>query len=256
MATKNTQTVELLPIELETVSITIVGTTPLIVHAWSEKAKRMMLDKQTGKATKAKHEVKVPVNDFMNSLYWLTEKPEDGKTDEDAEHNFNAAIESGAKFGFPVSGIKQSAIVGAGRGGLDVKMTELRGAFFIKGATDASTMDVAEIVGAAPTMREDMVKVGGNGDPSHPAFTHKIVYDYRTLTQIFQQAGFDVELLEWCDENGCFHYKYWNEADGRIGRSLRFDTRNKDGTLGMVSIILDAKKTGCKKEYFTMCRGT
>jgi predicted SAM-dependent methyltransferase len=32
--------------------------------------------------------------------------------------------------------------------------------------------------------------------------------------------------------------------DGRTGRSLRFDTRNKDGTLGMVSIVLDAKKTG------------
>lgn len=94
---------------------------------------------------------------------------------------------------------------------------------------------------------QNMVKVGGNGDPNHPAFTHKIVYDYRTFAQVFKQAGFEVELLEWCDENGDFHYKYWNEEDGRIGRSLRFDTRNKDGKLGMVSIILDAKKTGCKK---------
>ena len=98
---------------------------------------------------------------------------------------------------------------------------------------------------------QNLVKVGGNGDPNHPAFTHKIVYDYLTLAQVFTQAGFEVELLEWCDENGCFHYKYWNEADGRIGRSLRFDTRNNNGTLGMVSIILDAKKPGCRKEYFT-----
>ncbi|MBE6665721.1 MAG: hypothetical protein E7603_05825 [Ruminococcaceae bacterium] len=37
-------------------------------------------------------------------------------------------------------------------------------------------------------------------------------------------------------------HKYWNEFDGKIGRSLRFDTRNKDGKLGMVSIIIDAKK--------------
>lgn len=36
--------------------------------------------------------------------------------------------------------------------------------------------------------------------------------------------------------------KYWNELDGKIGRSLRFDTRNQDGKLGMVSIIIDAKK--------------
>lgn len=91
---------------------------------------------------------------------------------------------------------------------------------------------------------QDMVQVGGNGDPNHPAFTHKIVYDYHTLQQVFEQAGFEVELLEWCDENGSFHYKYWNESDGKIGRSLRFDTRNQNGTLGMVSIILDAKKSG------------
>ena len=89
---------------------------------------------------------------------------------------------------------------------------------------------------------QNMVKVGGNGDPNHPSFTHKIVYDYKTFAQVFETAGFEVELLEWCDENGQFHYKYWNEADGRIGRSLRFDTRNHDGHLGMVSIILDAKK--------------
>lgn len=89
---------------------------------------------------------------------------------------------------------------------------------------------------------QNIVKVGGNGDPNHPAFTHKIVYDYKTLVKVFEQAGFCVELLEWCDENGTFHYKYWNETDGKIGRSFRFDTRNSDTQLGMVSIIIDAKK--------------
>lgn len=96
---------------------------------------------------------------------------------------------------------------------------------------------------------QDMVKVGGNGDPHHPAFSHKIVYEYKTFMQIFTQAGFEVDLLEWCDELGDFHYKYWNEDDGRIGRSLRFDTRNGGGKLGMVSIILDAKKPGCITSY-------
>ncbi|MBQ2823130.1 MAG: hypothetical protein IJF18_00950 [Oscillospiraceae bacterium] len=91
---------------------------------------------------------------------------------------------------------------------------------------------------------QNMVKVGGNGDQNHPAFTHKIVYDYQTLCFVFKQAGFEVELLEYCDENGDFHYKYWNEADGKIGRSLRYDTRNSLEKLGMVSIIIDAKKVG------------
>lgn len=91
---------------------------------------------------------------------------------------------------------------------------------------------------------QNMVKVGGNGDPSHPAFTHKALYDYRMLIDVFESVGFEVELLEWCDEDGNFHYKYWSEADGKIGRSLRFDTRNSEGKLGMVSIIIDAKKVG------------
>lgn len=97
---------------------------------------------------------------------------------------------------------------------------------------------------------QNIVKIGGNGNPEHPAFTHKIVYDYKTLSKVFQQAGFEVELLEWCDENGIFHYKHWNEADGKIGRSLRFDTRNTENRLGMVSLIIDAKKIKTIKQDF------
>ena len=89
---------------------------------------------------------------------------------------------------------------------------------------------------------QNMVKIGGNGDPTHPAYTHKIVYDYLSLTEVFERAGFVVDLLEYCDSTGAFHYKYWNEADGRIGRSFRFDTRNSVDHLGMVSVIIDAKK--------------
>ena len=161
MAVKKTSTVTINAPEFEVVEFKIVGDTPLIVHAWDEKAKRMMLEKQMGKAGKTKHEIKVPTNDFINSLYWLTEKPQNGIDDADAQANFDAAIAAGAKFGFSLGGIKQSFITGAARGGLDVKMTELRGAFFLEGATDASDFDFAEIVGPAPVMREDMVKVGG-----------------------------------------------------------------------------------------------
>ncbi|CEN78271.1 hypothetical protein [Paraclostridium sordellii] len=88
----------------------------------------------------------------------------------------------------------------------------------------------------------NMVKVGGPGPVDHPAYTHKIVYDYLSFVEVFKEAGFEVELLEYCDEEGVFHYKYWNEEDGKIGRSFRFDTRNSLEKLGMVSIIIDAKK--------------
>jgi predicted SAM-dependent methyltransferase len=89
---------------------------------------------------------------------------------------------------------------------------------------------------------QNMVQVGGPGPVDHPAATHKIVYDYKMLKSVFESAGFEVTLLEYCDENGDFHYAYWNESDGRIGRSFRYDTRNSLENLGMVSIIIDARK--------------
>lgn len=160
MAKKETN-IEIRPLELETISFSIVGTSPLIVHNWDEKAKKEMLDKQRGKKVTSKHSIKIPMNDFMASLYWLTEKPEPGETDEEAEQIWTDAVESGARFGFPVTGIKQSIITGSYRAGLDVKMTELKGTFFLSGATEGSTTDVAEIISTGPHIREDMVRVGG-----------------------------------------------------------------------------------------------
>lgn len=89
---------------------------------------------------------------------------------------------------------------------------------------------------------QQTVQVGGPGPADHPAASHKIVYDYRTLQAVFEDAGFEVTLLEYCDERGDFHYSYWNPDDGRIGRSYRFDSRNGTDRLGMVSIIIDARK--------------
>lgn len=45
MATKN-ETIIIPAINIKRATITIVGDSPLIVHKWSEKAKKEMLDKQ------------------------------------------------------------------------------------------------------------------------------------------------------------------------------------------------------------------
>jgi predicted SAM-dependent methyltransferase len=88
------------------------------------------------------------------------------------------------------------------------------------------------------------VAVNGPG----PAADHKVVYDYRLLSEVFASAGFEVRLLEWWDENGQFHWTDWEAEDGFIYRSRRFDARNQhfDGTdtrkLGFTSLILDAVK--------------
>lgn len=216
MATaKKTTDITITPINIEAVDITIKGTTPLIIHAWSEKAKQMMLNKQRGKKVGAKHDIKIPVNDFIESMYWLTEQPELGKDDEEAETNYEAAIVAGAKFGFPVTGIKQSIITGAYRGGLDVKQTELRGTFFIEGATDVSTTDIAEIVGSEPVMREDMVRVGGmsksadiryRGEfkewkiPLRLTYHANGKYSLEQILNMVNYGGFYVGIGEWRPE--------------------------------------------------------
>lgn len=89
---------------------------------------------------------------------------------------------------------------------------------------------------------QTLVQVGGPGPTDHPAADHKIVYSYRLFSSIFIAAGFEVDLLEYCDESGRFHYHQWSFEKGKIYRSLLSDHRNKDGKLGFVSLILDAKK--------------
>lgn len=160
MAVKKTAPVSIKPMEIQRVKFTIEGDTPLIVHAWSEKAKRMMLQKQM-KKTKTAKEAKIPTNDAIDSGYWLTNKPEHGQTEEEAQENFNAAIAAGASFGFPTNGIKASIVMGAYRAGLIDKTTELKGAMFITGAGEHSTFDLAEIAyGGTPNIREDIGMIG------------------------------------------------------------------------------------------------
>lgn len=86
------------------------------------------------------------------------------------------------------------------------------------------------------------VQVGGPGPADHPAADHRVVYDHRRFTDVFKSAGFEVELLEYCDDHGRFHYHSWDVTTGPIYRSLLLDHRNREGRLGFVSLILDARK--------------
>ena len=210
------QVIDIRPMNIKTIDFTIVGTSPLIVHSWDDKAKQEMLDKQRGKKVTAKHAIKIPYNDYKNSMYWLTEKPADASSDEEAEENVETAIANGAKFGFKCDGIKASIVSGAKRGGLSVVMTELKGSMFIEGATSASTIDLAEIVGA-PTMREDMVRVGGmskSADIRYRAeFTEWEIplklryisdgkYSVEQILNMVDYGGFCTGIGEWRPEKG------------------------------------------------------
>ena len=124
----------------ETVLVPIIGTSPLIVHRFSEKAKRQMLDTQQGR--KKIKENRDPQADYESSLYKL----DDGRC------------------GFPVLGFK-AATVGAARFyGKDVTMTSLRQCLFMHGEqSKAAGQSLVPLVGE-PIMREDMVRVGMGTD--------------------------------------------------------------------------------------------
>jgi predicted SAM-dependent methyltransferase len=85
----------------------------------------------------------------------------------------------------------------------------------------------------------DYVKPGGNGAG---ADDHKILYNYKIMKQRLEEVGFKVDLLEYWDESGNFHYTDWTDEGGRIERSRRYDDRNKNGVLGYTSLIVDAIK--------------
>ena len=157
MKNNNIEVIEVKPLEIRTVMIRVRGTSPLIMHKWSEKAKQIIIDTQT-KATKVKtRPKKIPVADFISSAYWITPEPT-GETDEECETAFNRAVDEGARWGFPVTAIKQATIMAASRNDIDIKTTTLRGCFFIKGE---GPQMLAEVKGCVPHMREDMVRVGG-----------------------------------------------------------------------------------------------
>ncbi len=123
----------------ETIRVPISGTTPLIVHRFSEKAKKMMLDNMRGKRTP--------------------------KVAKDPEAEFEAAsyrFEDGG-YGFPVVGFKSST-VGAARfyNKNQVTMTGLRQFMFFRGEMGVDGVQLVRI-NSTPHMREDVVRVGRGG---------------------------------------------------------------------------------------------
>ena len=166
MATKTatTEIINIRPVEMRELIVTIQGDTPLIVHAWSEKAKRMMLESQQKKAKGKAKEIRNPVAEFIDSMYWLTPKPNtEGLSEIECELAFKNAIAAGARFGFPAIAIKKAGNSVAYRTG-DVKnQMGLRCAYGIFGETNSEFIEI--LTDEPPAMREDMVKVGmGSSD--------------------------------------------------------------------------------------------
>lgn len=184
------ETVIALPaLNIQTVRIRLVGDSPLICHAWSEKAKKQMLDAQMKVAKQAK-QAKDPEEDYRSSLYL---HPEGG-------------------FGFPAIAFKAAAVDACSHI-QGVTKVEARGSFHIVG-------DMVKIEGD-PTPREDMVRVGMaiadiryRGEFREWVAELLIRFNANVLSpaqiaNLFNTAGFAIGVGEWRPQRdgsfGMFH---------------------------------------------------
>ena len=197
---------ELPPLAIQLMEVTVIGDSPLIVHAWSEKAKKEMLGKQM-KAAKMAKEAKDPRADFESSLYRLAD----------------------GGYGFPSIGFKAAAVT-ACTSVAGITKVAARQAFHILGedvdvigafeGTKARN-NLVRIEGGEPSMREDMVRVGmGTADLRYRGefadWHAKLLVRYNAnvlsesqILNIINVAGFAVGVGEWRPEkdgmSGMFH---------------------------------------------------
>lgn len=179
--------IDLQPIAKKEMRFGIVGTSPLIMHAWSEKALRMMREKHAGKKTKAR-DVRDPQQEMKDATY----------TTEDGD------------IGIPGMAFK-SALVTAAHKDIGVEKTMVRKALFLV-CNDPGK--VLPIQCSEPVMREDCVRVGaGSADLRYrPEFREwSCIVTMEVDSQLLQEgdvlalvdrAGFGVGICEWRPEKG------------------------------------------------------
>lgn len=170
----------------ETLRVPLIGTTPLIVHRFSEKAKRQMLDNMQGR--KSPKVAKNPEAEYEAAFYRLAD----------------------GGYGFPALAFK-AATVGGARFYSGVTMTALKQFMFIHGEVGDDGRALTRIVGE-PMMREDVVTVGRNGSdlryrPQFSSWSATLTVRYVTsaLTQgsvlsLIDAGGMGVGVGEWRPE--------------------------------------------------------
>lgn len=175
-----------------TMLVPIRGTSPLIVHRFSEKAKRQMLDAMQGK--KKVKTIRDPQTDYEEAFYrW---------------HD-NTSGETG--YGFPVIAFKAATIAAARLYDKSITMTGLRQQLFFRGLIGDDGQQIAVLEGE-PTMREDVVRLGMSQTDLRyrPAFnewrtTLEVTFISTSISQssvlsLIDAGGLSVGVGEWRPE--------------------------------------------------------
>ena len=184
------------PIDIRTFEIPIRGTSPLVVHKFSEKSRKAIKEKQEKKA-KAARETRDPHAEFLAALYVMPGTGEPGSKT--------------AKYGIPASGFKKASI-SACRYIDGINMTFAAGAFHVM--EDAGGL--VQLKCSQPHMREDTVRIGGQKKTMHIAYRPqfdewscvlRIRYNASAISpeqivNLFHHAGFHIGWGELRPEKG------------------------------------------------------
>ena len=199
MAKKTVSDVEIKRMEIRKARIVLVGDSPLVVHAWSVKARQAILDKQMKKA-KAAQPAKDPDELYQECFYRTP----------------------GGEYGFPAIAFKAAAVDACSHVS-DLTKVEARGAFHI----DGEILPLQDYTG--PNMRQDMVRIAmGTAHvrirPEFPtwAVTLNIRYNSGVLSleqiaNLFTVAGFSIGVGEHRPQRdgqwGMFHVSSVEEIE-------------------------------------------
>ncbi len=192
--------ISLKPIARAKMTFGIRGTSPIIMHQWSEKAKSMMRDKQqAGKKTRER-ELRKPEDEAEAATY---------------------RTESG-DVGIPAMAFKSSILTAAHKD-IGIEKTLVRKALFLICKDPGLVIAFSEC--DEPIVREDMVRVGmGAADLRYrPEFRNwKCVVELEIDAELLQagdvlaligRAGFGVGLCEWRPEKGGEFGRYEVDPD-------------------------------------------
>jgi len=183
-----TDRIEISRIASERILIPIIGTMPLIMCKFPEKAKRAMLDAMQGrKPPKTKRD---PQADFEAAMWRL----KDG-------------------YGFPAVAFKAATIGAARFYGKAVSMTELRQLIFFRGelSVDEPPQALVPLTCDEPVMREDYVRISQSGTDLRyrPEFKNwSAVLDVTFVTSCLARES----LLSLIDAGGMGGVGEWRPA--------------------------------------------
>mgnify|MGYP001177053840 FL=1 len=196
-------TIEVPTLEIGRCQIEVVGTADLLVHRFSEKGRRMIADKQAGKATK-KREKRDPVADYFGAMYIVSGDP---STDQNDVTEPVASADCLAVHGMPAAAFRKAMVRGAKMAG--AVMTDTKTAFMVE---TVGADNLVPLTFAGVSMDESVVRLQGKTSdlryrPRYSGWGATLSISYNAsligmsqLVNLLRNAGFGVGVGEWRPE--------------------------------------------------------